>query len=101
MLRRLRFRLLDIVVRATMLTPGELLCARWADVRRTEMPWMATELRKSPSRMTTERFGFAMRLARIIKPAESAATTNGFHERPRSGAGTATRPVVLFVLGPQ
>jgi hypothetical protein len=42
-----------------------------------------------------------MRLARIFKPAEGAANSTGLHEKRLAGAGTATRPVVLFVLGPQ
>lgn len=78
-----------------------MLFVRWCDVRQIGIEWIATELRKSPRRTTSERFGFAMRLARITKPAESAANPSGFHENRRTGSGTAARPVALFVLGPQ
>ncbi len=42
-----------------------------------------------------------MRLARSIKLAENVANYNSFHKNRCTGSGTATRPMVLFVLGPQ
>lgn len=42
-----------------------------------------------------------MRLARIVKPAGNVVNYNRFREKCCTGSGAATRPMVLFVLGPQ